>query len=128
MCPSLRTFCPTTGAKRHSSQACAAPARDVGGPYFGGTGYAGQLWTAGRRMIVEGGRAVNERTQAVYNALCAFIEEEGYRPTLQEIANRVDGITGDAGIIYHINILARTGVIRKTGFIRCWEPVGEEEK
>lgn len=53
------------------------------------------------------------RQQQTYEFISAFIEEYGYSPTLQEIAAAL-GVSGNLGVLRHLEALERQGMIRRT--------------
>lgn len=53
------------------------------------------------------------RQRQTYDFICTFISEYGYSPTLQEIAGALE-ITGNLGVLRHLEALERQGLIRRT--------------
>ena len=53
------------------------------------------------------------RQRQTYDFIRSFIIEKGYAPTLQEIAVSL-GISGNLGVLRHLDALERQGMIRRT--------------
>ena len=53
------------------------------------------------------------RQRQTYDFIRIFIGEKGYAPTLQEIAAAL-GISGNLGVLRHLDALERQGLIRRT--------------
>lgn len=53
------------------------------------------------------------RQRQTYNFIRTFIGEYGFSPTLQEIAGAL-GITGNLGVLRHLAVLERQGLLRRT--------------
>jgi repressor LexA len=53
------------------------------------------------------------RQHQAYDFIRDFIREHGYSPTLQEIAAAL-GITGNVGVLRHLDALERQGLLRRT--------------
>ena len=53
------------------------------------------------------------RQRQTYDFIRSFIGEYGYSPTLQEIAGAL-GITGNLGVLRHLEALERQGLLRRT--------------
>jgi len=58
-------------------------------------------------------RNLTPRQKDVCDFIAAHIDENGYPPTLQEIARHM-GITGNLGVIRHLTALEKKGYIRRT--------------
>jgi len=52
------------------------------------------------------------RQQQVYDFLATYIDDHGYPPTLQEIARHLN-ISGNLGVLRHLEALTRKGVIAR---------------
>lgn len=52
------------------------------------------------------------RQQQVYDFLATYIDDHGYPPTLQEIARHLN-ISGNLGVLRHLEALTRKGVITR---------------
>jgi len=57
-------------------------------------------------------RDLTDRQREVYDFIIAFGEEQGYPPTLQEIAAHL-GISGNLGVLRHLTALEKKGYIRR---------------
>ncbi len=57
--------------------------------------------------------ALTGRQQQVYDFLVACVAENGYPPTLQEIAAEL-GVAGNLGVLRHLAALERAGLIRRS--------------
>lgn len=53
------------------------------------------------------------RQRQTYDFIRSFISEYGYSPTLQEIAGELE-ITGNLGVLRHLEALERQGLLRRT--------------
>ena len=53
------------------------------------------------------------RQQQVYDFLAGHIADRGYPPTLQEIARHLQ-ISGNLGVLRHLEVLERKGLIRRS--------------
>ena len=53
------------------------------------------------------------RQRQTYDFILTFIEAHRYSPTLQEIAAAL-GISGNLGVLRHLEVLERQGMIRRT--------------
>jgi repressor LexA len=56
--------------------------------------------------------SLTERQQQVYDFLAAYLAENGYPPTLQEIAKHLQ-ISGNLGVLRHLKALQREGLITR---------------
>lgn len=57
-------------------------------------------------------KKLTARQQQVYRFVAAYIEEQGYAPTLQEIAVHL-GIRGNLGVLRHLGALEKKGYLRR---------------
>lgn len=57
--------------------------------------------------------SLTRRQQQVYDFLVACVRENGYPPTLQEIAAEL-GVAGNLGVLRHLAALERVGLIRRS--------------
>lgn len=57
---------------------------------------------------------MTERRRQVFDAICAFVGEKNYAPTIREIGDRV-GLTSSSTVTAHVRAL------RDKGFI-SWDP------
>jgi repressor LexA len=55
---------------------------------------------------------LTERQRQVYRFVEAYIETEGYAPTLQEIAGHL-GVRGNLGVLRHLETLEKKGYLRR---------------
>lgn len=70
---------------------------------------------------------LTERQQQVYDFLAAYLAQNGYPPTLQEIAKHLH-ISGNLGVLRHLKALEREGLItRNPGSSRSIALVGHVE-
>jgi repressor LexA len=70
--------------------------------------------------------ALTRRQREIYDFVCAFIEERGYSPSLEEIGARF-GLTSVATVHKHVMQLVGKGWLRKSwNRARSLEPVQEE--
>jgi repressor LexA len=53
------------------------------------------------------------RQQQVYDFLAGYIAEQGYPPTLQEIAGHLQ-VSGNLGVLRHLQVLERKGLINRS--------------
>jgi len=53
------------------------------------------------------------RQQQVYDFLAGYIADQGYPPTLQEIAGHLQ-ISGNLGVLRHLQVLERKGLINRS--------------
>jgi len=53
------------------------------------------------------------RQQQVYDFLAGYIAEQGYPPTLQEIAEHLQ-VSGNLGVLRHLQVLERKGLINRS--------------
>lgn len=61
---------------------------------------------------------LTRRQQQVYDFLLAYLADNGYPPTLQEIARHLQ-VSGNLGVLRHLQVLEREGLItRSTGSSR----------
>jgi len=58
-------------------------------------------------------RSLTSRQQQVYDFILTYVEEKGYPPTLQEIAGHL-GITGNLGVLRHLQALEKKGYLSRT--------------
>lgn len=71
--------------------------------------------------------ALTRRQREIYDFVCAFIEERGYSPSLEEIGARF-GLSSVATVHKHVSQLVGKGWLRKSwNRARSLEPAGEEE-
>lgn len=69
---------------------------------------------------------LTDRQQQVYSFLTAYLAENGYPPTLQEIAGHLH-VSGNLGVLRHLKVLEREGLItRNPGSSRSIALVGRE--
>jgi len=57
-------------------------------------------------------RRLTSRQQQVYAFLLAYVEKNGYPPTLKEIAGHL-GITGNLGVLRHLQALEKKGFLSR---------------
>jgi repressor LexA len=70
--------------------------------------------------------ALTRRQREIYDFVCAFIEERGYSPSLEEIGARFE-LSSVATVHKHVNQLVAKGWLRKSwNRARSLEPAGEE--
>ena len=53
------------------------------------------------------------RQQQVYDFLAGYIADQGYPPTLQEIAEHLQ-VSGNLGVLRHLQVLERKGLINRS--------------
>ena len=53
------------------------------------------------------------RQQQVYDFLAGYIADQGYSPTLQEIAGHLQ-VSGNLGVLRHLQVLERKGLINRS--------------
>ncbi|MEB2345848.1 MAG: transcriptional repressor LexA [Deltaproteobacteria bacterium] len=70
--------------------------------------------------------ALTRRQREIYDFVCAFIDEQGYSPSLEEIGARF-GLSSVATVHKHVHQLVGKGWLRKSwNRARSLEPAGEE--
>jgi repressor LexA len=72
--------------------------------------------------------AMTRRQREIYDFICEFVEENGYSPSLEEIAAQF-GLTSVATVHKHVQHLVEKGALRKAwNRARSVEPVTEETR
>jgi repressor LexA len=71
-------------------------------------------------------RQPTPRQQQVYNFIAHYQQQNGYAPTLQDIAAHL-GIRGNLGVMRHLEALEKKGLLRRTtgssrGIVLCDQP------
>ncbi len=58
-------------------------------------------------------KSLTDRQRQVYRFVATYIEEQGYPPTLQEIAAHLE-VRGNLGVLRHLDALEKKGCLRRT--------------
>ena len=71
--------------------------------------------------------ALTRRQREIFDFISAFVEEQGYSPSLEEIATQF-GLSSVATVHRHVQHLVEKGLLRKAwNRSRSLEPVPQEE-